>query len=846
MTELLRRAGGRHLEKHPLLRVLSVLGIALGVAVVVSIDVANDSALAAFALSRSAVMGRATHEVIGGPSGVPEAIFVRVSRDLGLEAAPVLEEYVSSPRAPGRALLLLGIDPLFETPFRPLAGTRAGGDPGLLMTAPSAGLVSQTLAQALGIRAGDVVPITVRGRTKEMRVVGVIEPEEAAAKLALEDVLIFDVATAEELLDQTGRLSRVDLLLPDSAEGARLRQRVVEACDGHCDVVAAGSQSVAATNVTRAFRLNTSALGLLALLVGMFLTYNTMTFVVVERRALFATLRALGVTRRELFAAIVAEAVKLAIPATALGLVAGVVLAKGLVYLVSRTINDLYFVVNVRALSLEPATLAKAACLGLGATVFSTLVPAWEATRVPPGVTFRRSNRELVLERNAPVLAGLGAAMLVAAAILVRVAGQSLIAAFVALFTVVFGAALATPLALRALAAAWTPVAGAALGLAGRMASRGMVTSLTRTSVAVSALMIAVATTVGVSVMVESFRAAVAEWLDQSLRSDLFVQPASGSRRRDEIVAPDVADRIGACPGVAAVNTVRHRRVRTGRGEVDLHVPSYGDPRVRSYRFRDGHSADVYRALDGGDAVAITEPYAFRQRLGVGSKLDVFTDRGRRTFDVAGIYVDYASDEGGIMMSRATYERHFDDRSISGMGLMAEPGLDLAALRERVRVCAGGEQPLVVRPARELRDASLAIFDRTFAITAVLRLLSLLVAAVGILSALSALALERSRELAVLRAMGMTPSQIRRLVTAQTTLLGFSAGILAVPLGFALAAFLVHVINRRSFGWSFELTASPLVVVEALVLAVVAALVSGLYPARAMSRAHPAAALREE
>jgi putative ABC transport system permease protein len=294
------------------------------------------------------------------------------------------------------------------------------------------------------------------------------------------------------------------------------------------------------------------------------------------------------------------------------------------------------------------------------------------------------------------------------------------------------------------------------------------------------------------------------------------------------------------------VNTVRHRRVRTNRGEIDLHVPSYGDSRVRSYRFRAGRAADVYRALDAGDSLAVTEPYASRLGLAVGDKVDVLTDRGWRSFEIAGVYVDYASDEGGIMMSRATYDRDFDDPSISGMGLMAASGVDLSALRERVRACAGAEQALVVRPARELRDASLAIFDRTFAITSVLRLLSLLVAVVGILSALSALALERARELAVLRAIGMTPSQVRRLVTAQTTLLGFSAGLLAVPLGFALAAFLVQVINRRSFGWSFELSASPVVVVSALALSVLAALVSGLYPAWAMSRARPAAALREE
>jgi putative ABC transport system permease protein len=307
-----------------------------------------------------------------------------------------------------------------------------------------------------------------------------------------------------------------------------------------------------------------------------------------------------------------------------------------------------------------------------------------------------------------------------------------------------------------------------------------------------------------------------------------------------------VARRIAACDGVAAVNTIRNRRVRTSEGEVDLHAVSYGDPERQSYRFRRGLSADVYRALATKDAIAVSEPYAFRRGLSPGSALDIFTDRGLARFEVAGVYADYASDEGGILMGRSLYDRHFDDRGISAMGLVALRGADLDALRERVRTCAGGEQALMVRKQGEILDASLAIFDRTFAITTVLRLLSVLVAFFGILSALSALALERSRELAVLRAVGMTPKEIRRMVTVQTALLGISAGVLSIPLGFLLAFLLVHVINRRSFGWSLELVGSPNVTLEALALSLFAALLAGVYPAWKMSRASPAAALRDE
>jgi putative ABC transport system permease protein len=599
--------------------------------------------------------------------------------------------------------------------------------------------------------------------------------------------------------------------------------------------------------MTRAFSLNLSALSMLALLVGMFLIYNTMTFSVVQRRQVLAALRALGVRRGELFAMIAMEALVVALPATLLGFGLGVALANELLRLVTRTINDLYFVLNVRSLRIDALTVAKALGLGTGATLLAALAPAWEATRVSPTITIRRSSSEAALARSAPRLALAGLAIVALAAAWLARSGKSLYASYGGLALVLLGAALATPLATRAFAVAVRPIAGAVFGVFGRMAARGIVTSLSRTSVALAALMIAVATTVAVGIMVKSFRVTVASWLESTLQSDIFVQPPRlVSRKGEGTLEPDVVRRVAAAPGIGAVNTIRNRRVRVGDGEADLHVPSFAMAHPRAYRFRTSESDDIFAVLDRDDAVAVTEPYAFHHALRIGSTLAILTDRGPHPFRVAGIYADYASDEGGILMTRKTYDRFFDDPGVSALGIVAADGVDPAALLDRIRASAGTEQSLTVRANRELREASLAIFDRTFAITQVLRLVSVGVAFVGILSALMALSLERSRELAVLRATGMTPRQLGKLVTLQTSLLGLCAGILSIPLGIGIAVVLVFVINRRSFGWTLDLVLSGDLVLEAMVLSVVAALLAGLYPAFRMSRANPAHALREE
>jgi putative ABC transport system permease protein len=243
--------------------------------------------------------------------------------------------------------------------------------------------------------------------------------------------------------------------------------------------------------------------------------------------------------------------------------------------------------------------------------------------------------------------------------------------------------------------------------------------------------------------------------------------------------------------------------------------------------------------------VLASEPLAYRRGLGPGAAIRLRTDRGEREFRVAGVFRDYGSAAGVVAMSRATYDAHWDDRAISGLALEAVPGQDVDALVAALRDGTGGQEA-VIRSSRALREASLAIFDRTFAITGVLRLAIVLVAFIGVLSALLAWQLERAREVGVLRALGCSPAEIGRMVLTQTGLMGLLAGALALPVGVALAAALIFVINRRSFGWTMPLDVSPAVLAEGLALAVGAALLAGLYPARRMARASPAEALREE
>lgn len=841
---LLARSSARHLGKHPWLTALSLLGIALGVAVVVSIDLASSSALRAFEQSTETVSGRATHQLVGGATGVPDALYreLRIRPGAPL-AAPVVEGSVRALRGDRRPLTVLGVDPFAEAPFRPYVRGSGAGTMDALLTEPGTVILPAATARLLGVGVGDSFEVGVGGLTRSLKVVLLLTPPDERTARAMEGLVLTDVSTAQELLGKTGRLSRIDLRLDSETELAPLQAWLPPGVE----VVRPSARGNTVDQMTRAFRTNLIALSLLALVVGMFLIYNTMTFSVVQRRGMLGRLRALGVTRGELFTLVLGEAALLGAVGTAAGLLLGIMMGRGLVGLVTQTINDLYFVVSVRRLSLEPFTLVKGLGLGLGATVLAALMPAWEAARSAPVTTMRRSTVEDTARSRAPRLALLGLGVLGLGGGLLALPTHALPPAYAGLFAVLLGTALLVPWTTERLALASARPLGAAFGMLGRMAARGVRASLSRTAVALAALMIAVATTVGVGLMVASFRGTVVSWLEASLQADVFISPPSLIARRGySAFVPGLTEHLRATPGVAASSTIRVVQLTVDGLPTDLLAVEFAQGPARPYRFKDGDPAVIWRELESPDTLLVSEPFSYHRNVHRGDTVRLPTDRGPRDFRVVGVYFDYGSDTGTVLMPRSTYNESFDDREVSGLALYAAPGQDVDALVARVQERTGERQTLNVSPNRALREGSLEVFDRTFTITHVLRLLAIGVAFIGVLSALMALQLERAREFAVLRATGLTPGQLWGLVSLQTGLLGLLAGLFALPLGVGLAAILVYVINQRSFGWTLQLAVTPSVLGQALLLALVAAALAGLYPAWRMARANPALALREE
>lgn len=853
-SKALFNIGWRYLLARRWQTALMVLGIALGVAVVISIDLANAGAARAFTLSTETVTGKATHQIEGGPQGVEESLYVDLRRE-GLvdAAAPVISEYVTSPQLGDSPMQLLGIDPFSDQPFRGfLSGAVAGQDRtetdsnalAAFLVQPGAVLISGPLAERYGLVLGDELTLLVGGYERQAWIAGLLAPENNLSARTLEGLVIADIATAQEITGLTGRINRVELIL--NADKAAQMKNWLPA--GY-RLTKSSARTGQIQQMTAAFQTNLSALSLLALVVGLFLIYNTMTFSVVQRRGLFGTLRCLGVTRREVFALVLSEAFTVGVLGGLLGIALGIALGQVTLRMVTQTVNDLYFTTTVQAVGIDPYSLIKGALMGLLATVVTAALPAWEASTVPPRAALLRSGLEskarLAVGKTA--LGGLAAGALGAAVF--AIPSSSVILGFTGTLLVVVGFALLSSASLVLLMRFFTPITGRLFGLIGRMAPRNVMNALSRTAVAVAALMVAVAVIIGVGLMIDSFRYTVIVWLEQTLQGDVYVSvPGFTANRSSVVIDPRVAETIQGWPGVQRVDTLRSVSVESDAGMVNLSATD--NPRLgveRLYDSLEGRPEEVWAKMQAG-GVLVSEPLA--DRLGIreaGGQVRLFaSESGWQEFPIIGVIYDYTSNEGQVLMALDVYQRLWNDTALTALGLRLEPGTDPDVLTRALQDELRGVQQLDIRPNRALRADVLEVFDRTFAITVALRMLATLVAFIGVLNALLLLQLEKQREVGILRALGLTGAQLWRLVMVETGLMGLVAGLLAIPTGYTLALILVYVINRRSFGWTLQMLVQPETFAQAMLVALAAALLAGIYPAMKMSRMAAAEVIRYE
>jgi putative ABC transport system permease protein len=828
---------------------LPALGIAVGVAAVAAIHHANASVTESFRNAAASLAGRSDF-VVTGVASVPVAALKSLAFLWGHGSfAPAVTGTAVVDDGSGEIAEILGIDPGGDRSVRDM---KVGGSERIeRLLEPDSVFLGQSFARRHKLAPGNKFYIVSGGVRRSVAVAGLLELS-GVARAAGGDLLVTGVFTAQRLLGREGFVDRVDIVLdPGESREATARQ-IRERLPAGLTLARPGASAATADRMVRAFRFNLNALGSLTLLVGVFLIANAVSISVLRRRPEIATLRALGTSRGTIFAVFLAEGLALGLAGTALGEPGGVFLARAALRSVAGTVGSIYLpTAHITGVGYSrPAVLA--ALVGMAAALVATIIPAAEATRVSPAPAMRAGSVEAVRRRSlrAQAFGALTLLLLAAAAATAPAVDGFPAFGFAAVGLVVGALALAAPLFVRtATRAAAAPLARL-FGASGRLASGFFGGSLARNAVAVAALGMALAMTLAMIVTVSSIRETVRVWVEQTLRSDLFVKAAAGkSRGLIGDLPADVLPFLRSIPGVAALDPLRVRDAADERGR-PFTVGS-GDFRVLArlggLPFLGGRNAEeaAAAARANGEAL-VSEPYARRFGVRAGGRVRLATPHGWREFRVEGIYRDYSNDKGTVMLDRGLYLSLFEDPRVSSVAVVAADGTDAQELRRRILAAAEGRYALSISTNRELRRAALEIFDRTFAVTRALEAIAIAVAILGIANALVASAVERRRSFGLLRAIGADARAIRRSVLLEAALTGCVAAAASLGAAAAFAYLLLAVLNPQSFGWTVTLDIPPARLAATVAVVLAASVAAGIFPGRLAASVDPAAALAEE
>jgi len=805
---------------------LTVLAVALGVAVVVAIDLAGDAATGSFRSSMETLSGKTDLEILAN-GGIDEKwIGVLDSLPVNATFAPLLEAQASIEDV--GSVPIYGVD---------LVANAHGG----MVQGPAGAAISKALADRLHLTPPAALEVTIGGRRRRIEIGRVVDARSA-------EFLAVDIAGAQQLLGRYGKLDGIDVTVAPSEDFARVEKAVRAALPAGYLIEKPGVRNQENQRMVRAFRWNLRVLGYISLVVGAFLIYNTIAVSVVRRRAEIGTLRAVGASRGTVFGLFLSEALLLGAAGSVVGVALGRVLAAGVVGLLAQTVNALYTSSRPAPVELSAGEAWTGLVTGMLVALASAWKPSREAIEVPPTEAMSRGaheHRAVLRWRRSLAWAATFAAASFAMALAPAWNGYP-VAGYISALLAIAAMAFASPavvLAVNRMTRGITRRRAESL-----LAGRSLTASLARTSVVVAALATAIAMMASVGIMVASFRETVALWLDVQLRADLYARAAIRSSAGEyppmDTRVPAV---IAAIPGVAAVDDFRAtefhyrgERATLGAGNMDI-VRRYG-----RLRFLGGEDRDaILRSLPGRDRAVVSEPFALNHKIRAGDRLTVPIGGQMAELTVAGIYYDYSSSQGYVIVDKSTLQKYLPDLPPANAAIYLAPGADAERVRREIQLRAADFGVAVARNS-ELRRTSIEIFDRTFAITWALEAVAILVAMLGAANSLLALVLDRRRELGLVRFLGGSAKQVRGMILTEAAFLGLLAALLGATLGLVLSLLLIYVVNRQSFGWTIQFHLPGGLLAAAVVAVWMVTVLAGLYPARVAARMSPIEAIQEE
>lgn len=832
---------------------VTVLGIALGIAVVIAIQLTNASSLRGFEAAVETISGKASLEIIGSGLGLDELLLNQLGwlHEYG-QVSPVIEGDAQARAGNGQreTLRVLGIDILRDRSIRDyklLAHNSAQAKSRELNTTdflnllvdPYSIIITEKFAERRRLSVGDKLALTIGDRTANFSIRGILKNEGPARALD-GNFAVMDIAAAQLAFDRLGRLDRLDIKLRDGINIDEAESAIARRLPESLRVQRPARRGQQVEKMLEAFHFNLTALSYIALLVGLFLIYNTVSISVITRREEVGTLRALGVSRYAVLGLFLSEAAVLALIGCALGLLLGRVLSFAAVKLTATTVNALYIASAATPPSLELKHYILAFAVGVPLSLLAATVPALEAARVAPMAAmrgndrlesrFRLRKRYLILP---PVLFALA----------YWFAGRNAVNGlpvfgYAAAIAIVFGAVLLVPAFLFLVSRMGKQSLARLFNVEGRLANANLAGAISRIAISVAALAVSLSMMVAIAVMIGSFRETVVYWIGQTLQADLYLRPATRSNvATDVTISPEAENIITSHPTVAAVDRFRNfdlpyedGLITVGAGDFNVLI------RHGKLQFKTpGNQQQALNAMQSAinqNAVVVSESFAIKRGKDIGDEVRLMTPKGEASFRVAAVYYDYSSDRGIVVMDRAVFAKYWGEQRPTSLTIYLREGLNPDSARDEILKALGEKYQVLIFTNAAIRKEVLRIFDSTFAITYALEVIAILVAIMGVASTLLTLILERKREIVMLRLIGADQKQIRKMVIIEAALMGGVSQSVGLVIGVLLSLILIYVINLQSFGWTIQFHLPVWFLAQSSILILITTALSGIYPAR--------------
>ena len=760
--------------------VLSILAIALGVALGFAVHLINSAAVNELAAGVRSLAGEADLEVRGGRGGFPEALYAQLARLPGVAVASPILEADAAIVGSKQSIRLIGIDPLRAALIQPMLFAEAPGRR-LELLKPDVVYLSLNLPETKTLK------IVSGLETVELKVAGVLASLRGATALT-------DIATAQWRLGRLGELNRIDLRLAPGVDREAMRRQITGLLPPGVHVSALDAVEESGANLSRAYRVNLNVLALVALFTGGFLVFSAQALEVTRRRQEHALLRVLGLERAGVLRLVLAGAAALG----ALGAVLGIALGYGIAMAAARAggadLGAGFFRGVSPQIEFPLAGSLAFFCGGIAVALAGAVLPALDAARAAPAQALKAGDEQAMFARAAKLWPGTVLVLSSIALLLVKPVNGIPLAGYASIACLLLGGILLMPffsgLAFEKLKS--NKNIPYTLALAQLRGAPGQAMVSLAAIVASFSLMVAMA------IMVASFRSSVDDWLGAVLPADLYFRAAQAGETA--WLDPALEQRVRALPQVERAVFLRSTRITLradsppvaliARDGMETRIPLVGP----AYARKDSDPPAAWISE------AVADLYGFRP----GNEIQIPLANRQFKFIVTGVWRDYARQHGAIIIERDTYIALSGDRRANDAALWLKPGAAAALATEGLRALPGGSL-LDINGPGEIRRTSLAVFDRSFAVTYALEAVAVIVGLFGLSSSVGAIVLARRREFGMLRHLGMTRGQIGAMLAAEgglLALLGVAAGLL---LGSAISLILIHVVNRQSFNWSMDL-----------------------------------------